>query len=136
MHVCIYLYTCIRNNYGYKMNNCQLIYGSLLNVFQYFCLNPFVPGFFFSSFFVTYLKIGSFRLPTHRRDAHRKFLLRIPSLIKIENFGRTYYIEYVGHKWVKEIWKISFSLTHLCPDSFFIVFRDIAYDRLFSSTDS
>ena len=32
-------------------------------------LNPFEPGFFF---FVTSLKIGSFRLSTHRRDAHRK----------------------------------------------------------------
>ena len=26
-------------------------------------------------------------------------------------------------------------LTHLCPDSFFIVIRDIAQDRLFSSSD-
>ena len=35
--------------------------------------NPLPPGFFFSSFFGTYPKIGSFRLPTHSRDAHRKF---------------------------------------------------------------
>ena len=29
-------------------------------------------------------KIGSFRLPTHRRDAHRKFFLLIPYWIKIK----------------------------------------------------
>ena len=28
---------------------------------------------FFRRFFGTLPKIGSFRLPTHRRDAHRKF---------------------------------------------------------------
>ena len=28
------------------------------------------------------------------------------------------------------------SLTHLCPDSFYVGFCDIAQDRLFSSTDS
>ena len=41
--------------------------------------NPFVPGFFF---FVTMLTIGSFRLPTHSRDAHSKFF-KDPFKIKI-----------------------------------------------------
>ena len=43
---------------------------------QYMYVNLFNPlwtKFFFSSFFETYPKIGSFRLPTHRHDAHRKF---------------------------------------------------------------
>ena len=44
-----------------------------------------MPGFFFSSFFVTLLKIGSFRLPTHRRDAHRNFFLMIPSFNQLPN---------------------------------------------------
>ena len=35
--------------------------------------NPLPPEFFFLLFFGTYPKIGSFRLPTHSRDAHRKF---------------------------------------------------------------
>ena len=37
-------------------------------------INPLPPElFFFSSFFGTKPKIDSFRLPTHSRDAHRKF---------------------------------------------------------------
>ena len=40
---------------------------------QNFDFNPFVLGFFFALFFVAYLKIGSFHLPTHRHDAHRIF---------------------------------------------------------------
>ena len=36
--------------------------------------------------------IGSFRLPTHRRGAHRKFVSMIPSLFKIKILAlrRTY----------------------------------------------
>ena len=45
------------------------------------CINPLWIKFF-SSFFETYPNIGSFRLPTHRRDAHRKFFWW--SLLKIE----------------------------------------------------
>ena len=36
-------------------------------------INPLLPEFFFSWFFGTYPKIGSFRLPTHSPDALRKF---------------------------------------------------------------
>ena len=35
--------------------------------------NPLWTKLFFSSFFGTYPKIGSFRLPTHMRYAHKKF---------------------------------------------------------------
>ena len=49
-----------------------------------YCFNPLVPEFLFSSFFGTQPKIGSFRLPTHRRDAHRIFFLVIPSSFRIE----------------------------------------------------
>ena len=35
--------------------------------------NPLLPEFFFSSFFGTHPKIGSFCLPTRNRDAHRKY---------------------------------------------------------------
>ena len=45
-------------------------------------VNPLWTEFFFSSFFGTWPKIGSFRLPTHWRDAHRKFFWW--SLLKIE----------------------------------------------------
>ena len=44
--------------------------------------NPLWTKFFLSSFFGTWFKIGSFRLPTHRRDAHRNFFWW--SLLKIE----------------------------------------------------
>ena len=37
-----------------------------------------------ASFFGTFPKIGSFRLPTHRRDAHRKFFFDYPFLNRIE----------------------------------------------------
>ena len=43
---------------------------------------PLWTKFFFSSFIGTKPKIGSFRLPTHRHDAHRKIFWR--SLLKIE----------------------------------------------------
>ena len=48
-----------------------------------FLLNPLPPEFFFSSFFGTSRKIGSFRLPTHSRDAHRKFVWW--SLLKLKS---------------------------------------------------
>ena len=48
-------------------------YWNLAHFYWFFMINPFVPEFFFPSFFVTWLRIGSFRLPTHSRDAHRKF---------------------------------------------------------------
>ena len=38
-----------------------------------FPFNPIGTKFFFPSFFGTWPKIGSFRLPTNSRDAHRKF---------------------------------------------------------------
>ena len=38
-----------------------------------------LPEFFLLYFFGTYSKIGSFRLPTHRLDAHGNFFLMIPS---------------------------------------------------------
>ena len=41
----------------------------------YYCLN---------SFFVVFRDIGSFRLLTHSRDAHRKFFFMIPSYFRIE----------------------------------------------------
>ena len=47
-------------------------------------INPLLTEFFFSSFFGTYPNIGSFRLPTHSRDGHRKIFLMIPSFFKIE----------------------------------------------------
>ena len=50
--------------------------------FQYIALNPLWTKFFFSSFFGTWPKTGSFHLPTHRREAHRKFFWW--SLLKIE----------------------------------------------------
>ena len=34
---------------------------------------PITAWILFSSFFGTFPKIGSFRLPTHTRDAHRNF---------------------------------------------------------------
>ena len=40
-------------------------------------INPLLPEFFFSSLFGTAYKIGSFLLPTHSRDAHRKKFLMI-----------------------------------------------------------
>ena len=41
-------------------------------------------SFFFRRFSGHNLKIGSFRLPTHRRDAHRKFFFDGPFLNRIE----------------------------------------------------
>ena len=48
----------------------------------HYAINTLWTELFFSSFFGTYPKIGSFHLPTHRRDAHRKFFWW--SLLKIE----------------------------------------------------
>ena len=50
-------------------------------------LNPSVTGrILYSSFFGTQPKIGSFRLPTHSRDAHRIFFAD-PFLNRNQNFG-------------------------------------------------
>ena len=38
-------------------------------------LNPLVPEFCFPLIFEIQPKSGSYRLPTHKRDAHRKFFL-------------------------------------------------------------
>ena len=43
-----------------------------ISIFSIF-INPLPPEFFLPSFFGTYPKIGSIRLPTRSRDAHRKF---------------------------------------------------------------
>ena len=60
-------------------------------------LNPLLPEFFFSSFFETYPKIGSLRLPTHSRDAHRNFFM-IPSYSKIEILAIRDEFVTLGHK--------------------------------------
>ena len=46
-------------------------------------LTLYGPNSFFHRFFGTYPKIGSFRLPTHMRDAHRIFFF-LCFLLKIE----------------------------------------------------
>ena len=96
----------------------------------------------------------SFRLPTHRRDAHRKFLM-IPSLNKIEilakgdtsvfldikglmQFGNFHFLKCYLEIFIffNVIWKFSFSLMLLGNFHFqnplwtkffffFVVFRDI-----------
>ena len=40
---------------------------------EIFLINPLVPEFCFPLIFEIYPKSGSYRPPTHRRDAHRKF---------------------------------------------------------------
>ena len=56
--------------------------GDQVTLLVFLAINPLWTKFFFSSFFGTYPKIGSFCLPTHRRNAHRKFFWRF--LLKIE----------------------------------------------------
>ena len=54
-----------------------------------FYFKTLLPELFFSSFFGIYPKIGSFRLPTHSRDAHRKFfwwsLLKLKSKVLLND---------------------------------------------------
>ena len=50
-------------------------------------LNPVLPEFF-SSVSEIWPKIACFRLPTHRRGAHRNFFY-YPFLFQNRNFGRT-----------------------------------------------
>ena len=47
-------------------------------------INPLLPETFFSSILRYSLKMGSYRLPTHRRDTRRKFFSMIPSYFKNE----------------------------------------------------
>ena len=50
-----------------------------------FFFNPLLPEFIFIVVFRD-INIGSFRLPTHSRDAHRNFFM-IPSYFRIENMA-------------------------------------------------
>ena len=68
--------------YNYIMYLCTQHSKILIRYPIIYKFNPLWTKFFFSSFFGTYHKIGSFRLPTHRRDAHMKFFWWF--LLKIE----------------------------------------------------
>ena len=48
--------------------------------------------FFFSLVFETQPRIGFYRVPTHRRVPHRKFIFIIPSYFKIEILNLPYTI--------------------------------------------
>ena len=55
-------------------------------------INPFHPELFFRRFFGTEPKIGSFRLPTHSRDSHRKFFWWSLLLVKVKIFAKRYHM--------------------------------------------
>ena len=78
-----------------------------MEIFIFF--NPLWTKFFFSSFFGTLPKIGSFRLPTHRRDRRSyEFFLMIPSLngIEISMKGATSVLLGVNGLILDSIWYI------------------------------
>ena len=57
--------------------------------------NPLLSEFCFPLIFEMYRKMGSYRLPTHRCGAHRKFS-HYPFLFQSRNFGQTYLIIHDG----------------------------------------
>ena len=80
-------------------------------------INPLLHKFFFSSVFEAMPRIGCYRLPTHRRGAHGKFLLSF--FIKKSKFGSCvhYSDRYVTKSW-----------TNL---NFFILFNPLLHEFFF-----
>ena len=56
----------------------------LMQIGNFHFLEPLLPETFFSSHFEMQPKIGWYRLPTHERDAHKKFFPMITSYFKNE----------------------------------------------------
>ena len=78
-----------RNEIKKRMNPSSYLFRELVHI------NPLVPEFFFSSFFGTLPKIGSFPLPTHSRDAHRIFFFLWSLLILESKFWQ--FVPFCAH---------------------------------------